>query len=51
MTTASTFLPLKGEKRWAYLTREKSIRVASIADDGSIYLSPLWFVVSERVGR
>lgn len=48
MTTASTFLPLKGEKRWAYLTREKSIRVASIADDGSIYLSPLWFVVSEK---
>ncbi len=48
MTTASTFLPLKGEKRWAYITREKSIRLASTSDDGSIYLSPLWYVVREK---
>jgi len=36
------------EKRWAYLTRAKTIRVASTNADGSIYLTPLWFVVHER---
>ena len=46
--TASSFMPLKGEKRWAYLTREKTIRLASTNEDGSIYLSPLWYVVNDK---
>ncbi len=45
MATASMTNPLRGEKRWAYLARQKTMRVASTNDDGSLYLSPLWFVV------
>jgi hypothetical protein len=45
--TASMLAPLRGAKRWAYLTRAKTIRVASTNEDGSIYLSPLWLVVHE----
>ena len=48
MANASTMMPLRGEKRWAYLTRAKTIRLASTNEDGSIYLSPLWFVVDEK---
>jgi general stress protein 26 len=43
--TARVFPP---EKRWAYLERAKTIRVATTNADGSIYLTPLWFVVHER---
>jgi nitroimidazol reductase NimA-like FMN-containing flavoprotein (pyridoxamine 5'-phosphate oxidase superfamily) len=46
--TASTWQPLRGDKRWAYLSRAKTIRVATLSEDGSIYLSPLWLVVHER---
>lgn len=46
--TASMTAPLRGDKRWAYLTRQRSIRVASLNDDGTIYLSPLWYVVDEK---
>ena len=46
--TASTWAPLKGDKRWAYLDRAKTIRVATTNEDGSIYLSPLWFVVDTK---
>ncbi len=48
MATASQTNPLRGEKRWAYLTRQKTIRVATTNEDGSIYLTPLWFVVDEQ---
>jgi len=48
MANASTMMPLRGDKRWAYLTRAKTIRLASTNEDGSIYLSPLWFVVDEK---
>lgn len=48
MANASTMMPLKGEKRWAYLARAKTIRVASVNEDGSIYLSPLWYVVEDK---
>jgi hypothetical protein len=40
--------PLRGAKRWAYLSRAKTIRVATTNEDGSIYLSPLWLVVHEQ---
>jgi hypothetical protein len=43
--SANVFPP---EKRWAYLTRAKTIRLATTNVDGSIYLSPLWFVVYEQ---
>lgn len=46
--TASTLMPLRGDKRWAYLSRAKTIRVATLNEDGSIYLSPLWLVVLDR---
>lgn len=46
--TASMLAPLRGEKRWAYLARARTIRVASANEDGSIYLSPLWFVVDDH---
>lgn len=46
--TASTFMPLRGDKRWAYLTREKTIRVGTVNEDGTIYLSPLWYVVLDK---
>jgi hypothetical protein len=46
--TASMLQPLRGEKRWAYLTRAKTMRVATLNEDSSIYLSPLWYVVHEK---
>ena len=46
--TASMLQPLRGKKRWAYLTRGRTIRVATTNEDGSIYLSPLWFVVEDE---
>lgn len=46
--TASTWQPLRGDKRWAYLARAKTIRVATANADGTIYLSPLWLVVHEN---
>ncbi len=46
--TASMLAPLRGDKRWAYLTRARTIRFASTNEDGSIYLSPLWLVVHEE---
>jgi nitroimidazol reductase NimA-like FMN-containing flavoprotein (pyridoxamine 5'-phosphate oxidase superfamily) len=46
--TASTWQPLRGDKRWAYLARAKTIRVATANEDGSIYLSPLWLVVHDK---
>jgi hypothetical protein len=41
-------MPLRGAKRWAYLTRQKTIRVATANEDGSIYLSPLWYVIQDQ---
>ena len=46
--TPKTKIPLYGAKRWAYLTRQKTIRLATTEEDGSIYLSPLWFVVDNK---
>lgn len=46
--TASTLMPLRGDKRWAYLTRAKTVRIATVNEDGSIYLTPLWHVVHEK---
>lgn len=46
--TASMAAPLRGEKRWAYLTRAETIRIATVNADGSIYLSSLWYVVHEK---
>ncbi len=46
--TASTTMPLRGDKRWAYLARQRTMRFASANEDGSIYLSPLWYVVHQQ---
>ena len=46
--TASMAAPLRGKKRWAYLEREKTIRLATTEKDGSIYLSSLWYVIKEE---
>lgn len=48
IATPKTTVPLFGEKRWAYLARQRTIRVASTEVDGSIYLSPLWYVVDDK---
>ena len=46
--TASMLQPLRGRKRWEYLSRARTIRVATVDEDSAIYLSPLWFVVHEK---
>lgn len=46
--TASVAAPLRGEKRWAYLARQLSVRLATANEDGSIYLSTLWFVIEDQ---
>jgi hypothetical protein len=46
--TASKLQPLRGDKRWAYLARARTIRVATLNEDSTIYLSPLWLVVHEK---
>lgn len=46
--TASSLMPLRGDKRWAYLARARTIRFATLNEDGTIYLSPLWLVVHEK---
>jgi hypothetical protein len=46
--TASVTNPLRGEKRWAYLDRARTIRFATANEDGTIYLSPLWLVVLDQ---
>jgi len=45
---ASMAAPLRGKKRWAYLERQKTIRLATTNEDGSIYLSSLWYVVRDE---
>src|SRR5271170_3061608 len=46
--TPKTKIPLYGAKRWAYLARQKTIRLATTEEDGSIYLSPLFFIVDNK---
>jgi hypothetical protein len=46
--TPKTKIPLHGAKRWAYLARQQTIRLATTEEDGSIYLSPLWFIVDNK---
>ncbi len=46
--TASMAAPLRGRKRWAYLSRQEFIRVATQDADGSLYLSSLWYVVESE---
>ena len=44
----STAAPLRGAKRWNFLERQHTIRVATVAGDEPIYVSALWFVIHER---
>src|SRR5271170_20785 len=46
--TPKTKIPLHGAKRWAYLARQQTIRLATTVEDGSVYLSPLWFIVDNK---
>lgn len=52
-STQSPLIPIHGmvgPKLWAFLNRQKTIRVATANADGGIYLSPLWFVtIGERI--
>jgi hypothetical protein len=36
------------QKRWLYLERARTMRLASLGADGAIRLSPRWFVVDEE---
>jgi hypothetical protein len=47
--TASMAAPLRGKKRWAYLERQRTMRLATGNVDGTIYLSSLWYVVRDEV--
>lgn len=41
---------MTGPKLWAFLNRQKTIRLATANTNGGIYLSPLWFVtIGERI--
>lgn len=44
----STIAPLRGDKRWAFLERQRTIRVATASPGGAIYVNPLWYVVKDR---
>jgi hypothetical protein len=44
----SIVAPLRGAKRWAFLERAKTIRIASTSGDAPIYVSPLWYVALDR---
>jgi hypothetical protein len=44
----STGAPLRGAKRWAFLERAETIRVATVVGDAPIHVSPLWFVTRDR---
>jgi general stress protein 26 len=46
--SASVAAPLRGKKRWSYLSRERTLRIATLNADGSIYLSSLWFAVVDE---
>jgi hypothetical protein len=48
VVTPSMAAPLDGEKRWAYLAREKMIRIATTNDDGTMDVSSSWYVVRDR---
>jgi len=45
---ASMAAPLRGAKRWAYLERQRTMRLATTNEDGSIYLSSLWYVIRDK---
>jgi len=45
VVTPSMAAPLEGRKRWAYLAREKSIRLATLNENGTIHISSMWYVV------
>ncbi|MEG6510277.1 pyridoxamine 5'-phosphate oxidase family protein [Methyloligella sp. 2.7D] len=56
MTKASETSPLTpihgmtGAKRWAFIKRQRTIRLATANANGNIYLTPLWYVViGERI--
>jgi hypothetical protein len=44
----STAAPLRGRKRWNFLERCETIRVATQCGDEAIYLSALWYVIHEE---
>jgi nitroimidazol reductase NimA-like FMN-containing flavoprotein (pyridoxamine 5'-phosphate oxidase superfamily) len=44
----STGAPLRGAKRWAFLERAETIRVATVVGDDPIHVSPLWFVTKDQ---
>ena len=48
VVTPSMAAPLEGDKRWGYLARQKFIRLASVKEDGSIYLQSSWYVVRDE---
>lgn len=46
--SASITNPLRGEKAWAYLERQRTIRLASVNEDGDLYLTPTWYVIEQQ---
>ena len=46
--TLGEFAPHEGAKRWGFVTQAKKLRLASALADGTINISPAWFVVVDQ---
>jgi Pyridoxamine 5'-phosphate oxidase len=46
--TLGMYAPNKGVKRWGFAEQAKKLRIASAAADGTINISPAWFVVVDE---
>lgn len=48
VVTPSMAAPLEGAKRWAYLARQPKMRIVSMNEDGTPFLSATWYVVHDE---
>lgn len=48
VVTPSMAAPIEGAKRWAYLARQKTIRIVSLNEDGTPVLTASWYVAKDE---
>lgn len=48
MIKLSTAGPLRGVKRWGFISRQPDLFLASTVGDDPIYVSPVWYVTHEK---
>lgn len=46
--TLGMYAPNKGEKRWGFAEQAKKLRIATTGADGTINISPAWFIVVDE---